>query len=232
MKLLLANGTKLEKEFEFTVFKQSGIFRVFGNKIQNIKHIGIFLSGGLDSAALLCLIVSELQQIKKIDDFKIYCFTVDKGEGQVSYAINVINEVKRLLSVDIEHIIVPNEGFTNRPGRIGLDTYKHIAEYTDQIVFYQGINDVPPVDVVTFNSSFEGYNVTKVSFLQNKTLLFPFLNLHKPQIIDIMYKLGCESVIQYTQTCTERSVGRCGTCYWCEERAWGFKMLGKIDPLF
>lgn len=231
MKLTLAKNTALEKELEFTVFKEKGLFKLFGNKIQNIKNIGVFLSGGLDSAALLCLIISELQQINKIDNFKIYCFTVDKGEGQVEYAVNVINEVKRILLVEIEHVIIKNEGYTTRPGRIGADTYKKIAEYTEHIIFYQGINNVPPSDLVTFNSSFEGYNVAEVSQLQHKTLAFPFLNLHKPQIIDILYQLNCESVIQYTQTCTERSKGRCGVCYWCEERAWGFEMLEKQDPI-
>lgn len=230
MKLTLAKNTHLEKEFEFYISKKKGIFKLFGNKIQTIKNIGVFLSGGLDSAALLCLIISELQRIQEIDNFKIYCFTVDKGEGQVEYAVNVINEVKRIFSVELEHVMVPNEGFTNRPGRIGQDTYKKIAEHTEQIVFYQGINNVPPSEIVTFSSSFEGYNVNETSQLQNKTLLFPFLNLHKPHILDILYQLKCESIIQYTQTCTERSAGRCGSCYWCEERAWGFDMLGKQDP--
>ena len=232
MKLTLAQNTILEKEINFeTCKKQKNTIKNFLNKTtQNFKNIGVFLSGGLDSAALLCLIISELQKTHEIDNFKIYCFTVDKGEGQVEYAVNVISEVKRIFSVELEHVIVPNEGYTNRPGRIGSDTYKKISEYTEQIVFYQGINNVPPKDLVTFNSSFEGYNVKEVSSLQNKALFFPFLNLHKPQIVDILYQLGCESVIQYTQTCTERSAGRCGTCYWCEERAWGFKMLGKQDP--
>ena len=58
----------------------------------------------------------------------------------------------------------------------------------------------------------------------------PFLFMHKPQILDILYKLGCESVIPYTHSCTQLEVGQCGLCYSCEERAWGFKMLDKQDP--
>lgn len=231
MKLLLVKNTDLEKELEFTVFKEKRTFKLFGNKIQNIKNIGVFLSGGLDSAALLCLIISELKSINQIDNFKIYCFTVDKGEGQVVYATNVVKEVSAIFNVNIEHVVFLNEGYTSRPGRIGADTYNKIADYTSNIIFYQGINNVPPIDIKTFNSTFEGYDVTEVSNLGKNTLLFPFLYLHKPQILDIFYKLNCESVIQYTQTCTERSVGKCGTCYWCEERAWGFEMLSKQDPL-
>jgi hypothetical protein len=230
MKLLLVKNTALEKELEFTVFKEKGIFKLFGNKIQNIKNIGIFLSGGLDSAALLCLIIKELKHTNMLDNFNIICFTVDKGEGQVIYATNVVKEVSAIFNVNIEHVVFLNEGHTNRPGRIGTDTYNNIADYTSNIIFYQGINNVPPIDIKTFNSTFEGYDVTEVSYLGKNTLLFPFLNLHKPQIIDILYQLDCSSIIQYTQTCTERSAGRCGICYWCEERAWGFKILEKQDP--
>jgi len=230
MKLLLG-PENLQTELDFDVFKTKSKFKIFGNKIQSIKNIGVFLSGGLDSAALLCLIISDLKSKNALNDFKIICFTVDKGEGQVCYATNVINEVSAMFNVAIEHIVFLNEGFTSRPGRIGKDTYEKISNYTTNILFYQGINNVPPSDVKVFNSSFEGYIVTEVSVLGKNTMLFPFLNLHKPQIIDIIYKLNCESVIQYTQTCTERSLGRCGVCYWCEERAWGFEMLKKQDPI-
>ena len=55
----------------------------------------------------------------------------------------------------------------------------------------------------------------------------PFLSLHKPQILDIYYKLGCENIIQYTHSCTVQAVGSCNNCYSCKEREWGFTALGK-----
>jgi 7-cyano-7-deazaguanine synthase in queuosine biosynthesis len=230
MKLIL--GPKiLQTEFEFSIFKKVGnLLTVDGKITRKIDKIGVYLSGGLDSAALLCLIIEELKQVGLLDTIQVLCFTVDKGEGQVQYAVNVVKEVEHLFNISLEHIIFANERFTNRPGRIGQDTYKKISEYTENIILYQGINNTPPPEVVTFNSTFEGYGNIKSMTIYSKTLLFPFLNLHKPQIIDILYQLNCSSVIKHTQTCTERSAGNCGVCYWCEERAWGFNMLEKIDP--
>jgi hypothetical protein len=58
----------------------------------------------------------------------------------------------------------------------------------------------------------------------------PFLFLHKPQMLDIFYKLKCEEIIPYCHSCVIKEKEQCGTCYSCEERAWGFEMLGKVDP--
>ena len=71
-----------------------------------------------------------------------------------------------------------------------------------------------------------------VDYVNTKTfnkVTSPFLFLHKPHIVDLIYQLGCEDVISLTQSCSAQPIGNCGTCYACAERKWGFDALGKID---
>ena len=61
-------------------------------------------------------------------------------------------------------------------------------------------------------------------------MVSPFANLHKPQILDLLYKLDCDDLIPYTHSCVMTPVGTCNNCFSCDERAWGFSALGKTDP--
>lgn len=234
MKLLLG-PPNLEIEFEFVLPQQKKAVAnlPLARKMNyEINKLGIYLSGGLDSAALLCLILAELQATNNQDNYSVHCFIVDKNEDQVQHALNIIKEAEKIFDVNINFDVYNNEldNYT-KPGRISNRVYKQIGDQHTGIIFYQGLNDIPSSDIKTFNSTFEGYNnLTKYSKLGNKPAHFPFLKLHKPQILDIFYKLNCESVIQYTQSCTRESTKQCGECYWCEERTWGFSMLDKIDP--
>jgi 7-cyano-7-deazaguanine synthase in queuosine biosynthesis len=87
-----------------------------------------------------------------------------------------------------------------------------------------GINKMAPDDIRPFKQTLKiEYGNSKY----NSYYSSPFLFLHKPQIIDILYKLNCEDLIPYTQSCNTLQVGKCGECYACAERKWGFDYL---DP--
>ena len=32
-----------------------------------------------------------------------------------------------------------------------------------------------------------------------------------------------------SHSCVEQIRGRCGECFWCKERAWGFEQAGFLD---
>ena len=231
MKLLLAENTPLEKEFNFTIFRKVGNFHTVHNKISRANKIGLYLSGGPDSAALLCLIIRELIDTRMIDQIPVHCFIVDKGEGQIDCAIDGVKEVERIYSVTITYEVIEHLPDQNYPSRLGSRTYKLISNNNPNTIFYQGVNNPPPPELVQFSVSWRGYGENEIIYSNNYQLMcFPFLHLHKPQILDIFYKLDCESVIQYTQSCFMLSKGACNNCFSCEERAWGFKMLDKQDP--
>jgi|GEM_PF-5934788 len=231
MKLLLG-PPQLQKELEFTIFEKIAGLPTVHKRISRANKIGLFLSGGPDSAALLCLIIVELRQAGMLDTTPIHCFIIDKDEGQVIYALNVIAEVERIYNIKIAYNVMCNIPDVNFPSRLGSAIYKRITEENPNTVMYQGINNPPTSNIKIFIDNVpRSYGHDEYINSGNNLMCFPFLNMHKPQILDIFYKLNCESVAKYTQSCYTMSKGVCGKCFSCEERAWGFSLLGIKDPI-
>jgi hypothetical protein len=92
-------------------------------------------------------------------------------------------------------------------------------------LMYLSGNNMPPPDIRKFIHGSLGFEYPIHPLYQ-----LPFLDLLKPQMIDILYKLKSEFVIPYAHSCSRQLVGRCNLCYSCEERAWGFAELGLNDP--
>lgn len=222
MKLLLGPES-LQTEFKFTIFKKDSKLPIIHNKLQKVDNIGIYLSGGLDSAALLCLVLTELKLTNK--QIPIYCFTVTKNDHSEYHAKQVITEVEKIFDIKLIHVTnVPNDDTAILLGNIGSTAITFVNNYASNIFSYMAINHMPPEHLVKFNNKLTIQYPTQFSYN------YPFLNLHKPQIIDLIYKLNCEWIIPITHSCSQLEVDQCGKCYSCEERAWGFTMLGKKDP--
>jgi 7-cyano-7-deazaguanine synthase in queuosine biosynthesis len=228
MKLLLG-PENLQTELNFTLFKKMGPFYIVNNTLAaRVDRIGVYVSGGLDSTALLCLILTELKNTGKLHEIEVVCFTIAKSDGPTYYATQVIEQVEKHFNVKLTHINnIKNDPIPDLSGNIGPSPIKEIREYDPRnMIVYMGINRMAPPELKTYVHPLKinyGYQT------QGYTFNSPFLFMHKPQILDIYYKLGCEHIIPYTHTCTRFEVGQCNDCYSCEERAWGFEMLGKTD---
>jgi len=61
-------------------------------------------------------------------------------------------------------------------------------------------------------------------------ILMPFIEMHKDEILKILFDNDQTKLLELTHTCTERKTGRCGQCFQCNERQWAFDQLGKTDP--
>jgi hypothetical protein len=224
--ILTLGPDNLSTTLDFTIWKKAGLFTLVNDTIHspNIK-IGVYLSGGLDSAALLCLILAELKTLGKLNDIPVTCFTVDKNDSSTVSSVQVLDQIKKHFNCDIVHVNnLKNDPIPNLEGNIGPNVISQIRNYDPIMILYMGINRMAPPELKTYK------HPLKIDYGYNKTSNIPFLFLHKPHIIDILYKLGCEDIIPYTRSCTQVDVGTCGECYACEERAWGFEMLGKTDP--
>ena len=229
MKLILG-PENLQTEFEFILYKVSGNLMFSSNKILSKKYynIGLYLSGGLDSAALLCLILAELREIGKLDSVPITCFTVNKNDGLTFYSNQVIKRIEEKYDVSIEHINnIANDDNQSSLGNIGPTAIKFVTTYHSGMVVYMAHNRMAPDNIRPFNQRLLiDYGMST----SNSWYLSPFLFLHKPQILDIFYKLDCDEIIPYTHSCNVLKEGACGECYSCAERKWGFDSLGKTDP--
>lgn len=221
---LILGPSNLTTELDFTI----PIVNIQNNKID---RVGVFVSSGLDSAALLCLIISELKSTNRLDSIKLTAFTVVKDEGSTYYAQRIIDKISKKFGVSIEHINnIPNDLDAYSAGRLGSHAIEKVWMDTNKdTLLYMAVNQMAPDGIRPFSQTL------KVVYQENKIFRTPFLTLHKPQILDIYYKLGCEDIIEYTHSCTVQAVGSCNNCYSCKEREWGFTALDKkviqtIDP--
>lgn len=190
------------------------------------KNIGIYSSGGLDSTALICLILSELKNNNLLGVIPVTCFTVVKAEGSTYYSQRVIEKISAHFDYDLLHVNnVGNDKAAVDYGRVGRTPIFNIRSNYRDTALYMGVNRMAPDDIRPFTQVLQLYYKDQ-PFLYNS----PFLNMHKPQILDLYFKLACEDIIQYTHSCTVQALGACGECYSCNERKWGFDALGKVDP--
>jgi hypothetical protein len=182
----------------------------------NTKNYGILLSGGLDSAILLYLLVSVNSEIK------IQPFTIAKTDGAYLYADPIIEHFNSKFKLAIPKTIVVGDPTVHH--RLQSTTaVKDIFEKHPVDTLFIGINQNPPE---LANLKGAPKRDTKST---NPRIVFPFVDLYKHNILEFMYAANQEDLVDITHSCTEQQQGRCSQCWQCTERAWAFKQLNKID---
>jgi 7-cyano-7-deazaguanine synthase in queuosine biosynthesis len=58
----------------------------------------------------------------------------------------------------------------------------------------------------------------------------PFAMVDKRHTVSLYDTFDVWPLIELTHSCTALTVGRCGACYNCLERAWALDALGVTDP--
>lgn len=179
-------------------------------------NYGILLSGGLDSAILLYLLVCVNPEIK------IQPFTIAKTDGAALYADPVIEHFNKKFNLSIpKTILVGNPTVHHR--QQSTTAVKDIFANHPVDYLYIGINQNPP-ELADLNGA--PVRDTKST---DPRIIFPFVDLYKHNILEFMYAHNQEDLADITHSCTEQSVGRCNNCWQCTERAWAFKQLDTID---
>ncbi len=194
--------------------------------------VGIFLSGGLDSTILLSCILHELISTNRLN-IEIKCFTIMKPDAVTFYANRCLNLVNEHFNLDnkikIEHINnIPNAQAAYNFGRIDNDVHEKLVVSNPDVLFYMGINRMVTEDVRQFKHKLKIRYIE--SWLDN--MIFPFLNLSKPQMVDLYKKLNIEFMIKYTHSCVMSIDSKCNNCYSCEERQWAMDELNINDNEF
>ena len=185
-------------------------------KTDNTKHYGILLSGGLDSAILLYLL------IKVNPTINIQPFTIAKADGAYLYADPIIEHFNRKFGITIPKTIV-----------VGDPTVYHRLQSTTAV---KEIFDKHPVDTLFIGINQNPPELSLLPGAPNRDtrstdprIVFPFVDLHKDSILEFMYANNQEDLVDITHSCTEQQYGRCNKCWQCTERAWAFAQLGKVD---
>jgi len=214
---------------------------------QKITTVGLWMSGGADSA-LLCFLLAE--KIKQHNlPVKILPMTVDYKRPFAGIAIKVREEIEHRLNakdVFLNHLIYyppQNTTWNNEE----LAQQFHIINQENIIknlfqVLYSGITTNPPKNI---QESFQwgilenvekkrGEDVVKETvrhFVKDSYEFYeikPFFNLTKQHLADIYREKDLlNSVFPLTRSCEKvgTTLGHCGECWWCEERKWAFARL-------
>ena len=180
------------------------------------KNYGLLLSGGLDSAILLYLL------IKSNPTIKIQPFNIPKTDGAYFYADPIIDHFNQKFGLSIPKSIKVGDPTVYH--RLQSTTAireifdKHLVDY-----LFIGINQNPP-ELANLDGA-----PKRDTKSNNPRIIFPFVDLYKHNILEFMYVNNQEDLIDITHSCTEQQVGRCNKCWQCTERAWAFKQLDKTD---
>ena len=173
------------------------------------RKIGVFVSGGLDSAILLYIVwnicLKQGNQIK--------AFTMPKQDGAIEYSKKVVEWVRQHLIADhIDHVIVGDA--ENIECAIS-----DIVEGKHAGFMYSAVTSYPE-----WMQPEHSRNVSQYEFLKQ-----PFVNITKDVTVKMGLDLGLKELMSLTHSCTEDPIGKCGKCWWCQERAWAFEQNGEED---
>lgn len=182
----------------------------------NPETLGIFVSGGIDSAILYFLLLKENIQLGNIHN--IIPFTLFRKEGSSYAAAPVIEHIHYSLNLPLKRAL--------KVGDTTLPEHQQVGDGMDE-AFRAGIDRVYGGLIQQLPQHLVGW--TAVRFEETEKFKVPFQHLDKSHVIDLVRQFDQECLYHITHSCIY-DVGRCNECNGCNERSWGFQKLGIEDP--
>jgi 7-cyano-7-deazaguanine synthase in queuosine biosynthesis len=189
--------------------------RVLDLPIRDEAEIGIFVSGGIDSAVLLRLLMESTT--KK----QFRCFTINNTkDNAVEHARDSILRAQDMFKLNdhsIDHQIVqPNKPF--QADNLIMET----AMANRPLHVYTATNHIPPSEWFKLpgDPPWRPWRNT-----MHKIISTPFLFLYKYHILSIIDIKGWQDIYDTSHTCTEQKDGHCNICWQCNELNWAKEQL-------
>ena len=217
-------------------------YKIDGQAVPSVGTIGVVVSGGFDSSLLWHIIYG----ICKERGQKCIPFRVPKNDGALTYADRMLEYSPMAYGGKRLHPFVVNEGGVdwmreNYQGEeVAQQLHQGIVEifrkgYADYV--YTGVNAYPPNYETLCSYHTPGpRNLSRDSDFIWKDkpashwILQPFADFTKADLVQLAEQLGClDDIAELSHSCVEQIRGRCGECFWCKEREWGFAEAGLID---
>ena len=187
--------------------------------LPEVKKVGVFVSGGIDSALLYYLLVLKNQ--KTDNQHNIRPIVIHRKEGSKYHARPVVDQINTVLKISSVPVRLGNTTLSE------LEQVKHaviqafaLPPYFEAV--YMGVITNRPEHTIGFDP---------VIVEHHEQVFMPFKDLEKCHIIDIYYQLGISDLLKHTHSCDQHETIPCGTCNGCRERIWGFNQLNQVDPL-
>lgn len=216
-----------------------------------VRTLGVWLSGGIDSALMLYLLCKQIKDNNL--PLTVQPCIVDYKRPFQNIGYNVCVKVKEIL--DCDDIILEPQVY-NPPGdtvwtpeelKQQFKDVNYVNFKNDNIqVLYTGTTLNPPTNVQTqfeygiledieairgrhVPKQIKKYSVhTEGDITREFIEIRPFLETDKQEISQLFQKYNLmDNLFPITRSCEdlETVTGHCGHCWWCEERRWGFGRL-------
>lgn len=189
-------------------------------------NLGIFVSGGADSAILLYLLMCNLDISQKLVIFSTHSNL--KGRSSLPIVGNIIEYcINRTAFNNIYHF----QQFVDEQNIQIL--YSPMAEFGSAFNIQQvftGMTAAPPLEECEafkgINTNLEKRNPNVIKNTSNGIYERPFINKNKKFIAELYSYYQVDALFSLSRSCEKfTSVPinyHCGQCWWCEERKWAF----------
>lgn len=186
----------------------------------------IMLSGGLDSAVLLYIMLDAYR--KKFICPKIQIFTIPKKDGSHLYVDSILEYFCRQFNIKLPSKIFVGNPEAYHSHQSTTAVLEILSKYPDIDYIYFATNQNPneAFDYSDFNP---GEYPNRVKKSDHRKVIMPFIEMHKDQILKLLFDNNQQPLIDLTHSCTEWSNGRCNICFQCRERQWAFNRLDELD---
>jgi hypothetical protein len=181
------------------------------------SKIAIFISGGLDSAILYYLLIKT--NLAQGNLHQITPFTVNRTEGSKYFARPVIAHVHSQFNLPYKEPLIV--GDPSLPGHLQVLSGATSAFHMGFELLFGGVITQLPEHTI-------GDEKTPVE--ENDTIKFPFKDLTKGYIIDLIVRHNQQALFYLTHSCSILEIGKCNSCNGCNERNWGFAQCDLTDP--
>lgn len=189
--------------------------RLFNFKLNFLRRrIGVLVSGGLDSALLYYLIQSMVDERYSVTPFII---TRD-NDGSDLYAQPIIDYVHKILNKPKQNATLLYITETNSELQV-VAGMRELKKHNINLTYIGLIETLPEHSIGVPNT----YKPT-----DTYDFVYPFKNLNKTHIVDLIIKLGQKELFNITHSCVYKR-NRCGICNRCRERQYAFDELDLID---
>jgi hypothetical protein len=189
------------------------------NALVPVRKIGVFVSGGFDSGLLLYLIGDTIKQHNLQIETTI--FVVPRFDDSVVHATRIAEWVGH--DTNLKYNIV----------YIGDPTLHHSKQVESGII--ELMDDLNGVEAIftgaTTNPPIELPGEAPLRGKPAKPIIQrPLLPYNKSDTVRAAIELNLTNLMILSHTCTQSKNLRCGKCWQCSERAWGFAQNNYTDP--
>lgn len=195
------------------------------------QKIGLFVSGGLDSTLLAYL----LHHIKLKNNLTntFHFFVVPRPDDSVNHVKRIADYINKEFNTNIPINIV-GTGDVHHSKQVTSGIKEALEKY-DCDIFLTSTTTNPPEKLPNYaygtfldadGTPYDGPKRVKSSHPKVYDI---FWNYNKADTVKIIKDMNLTEIMNITHTCTGSKDIRCGRCWQCCERAWGFNQNNFID---